>query len=201
MIQMGFMDGYESDNEKYYYFVIDSLTDFLIARSLFEDIRGKDYEVQINIIKSKVESLYNLEESLVIALFDNMSPDYKKIKNLLIDTELIENLDFNTLVKVHFKRDDITAFLECLHLLTIVICCRRWGYTDKPFNCRNYLFNYYCSNRGRLCDLSNTLAGYRFQNGIKNRLKNVLYFTTLNDREDRRDEEAFLFCVVVLRSI
>ncbi len=28
MIQMGFMDGYESDNEKYYYFVIDSLTDF-----------------------------------------------------------------------------------------------------------------------------------------------------------------------------
>ena len=111
MIQMGFMDGYESDNEKYYYFVIDSLTDFLIARSLFEDIRGKDYEVQINIIKSKVESLYNLEESLVIALFDNMSPDYKKIKNLLIDTELIENLDFNTLVKVHFKRDDITAFL------------------------------------------------------------------------------------------
>ena len=77
-----------------------------------------------------------------------------------------------------------------------MICCRRWGYTDKPFNCRNYLFNYYCSNRGRLCDLSNTLAGYRFQNGIKNRLKNVLYFTTLNDREDRRDEEAFYFALL-----
>lgn len=197
MIQMGFMDCYESDNEKYYYFVIDSLTDFLIARSLFEDIRGKNYEEQISIIKLKVESLYNLEESLIIAIFDNMSPDYKKIKDLLFDSELIKNLDFNTLVKVHFKRDDITAFLEMFKPIDHGDLLQTMGgYTDKPFNCRNYLFNYYCSNRGRLCDLSNTLAGYRFQNGIKNRLKNVLYFTTLNDREDRRDEEAFYFALL-----
>lgn len=197
MIQMGFMDGYESDNEKYYYFVIDSLTDFLIARSLFEDIKGKNYEEQISIIKLKVESLYNLEESLIIAIFDNMSPDYKKIKDLLIDAELIKNLDFNTLVKVHFKRDDITAFLEMFKPIDHSDLLQAMGgYTDKPFNCKNYLFDYYCSNRGRLCDLSNTLAGYRFQNGIKNRLKNVLYFTTLNDREDRRDEEAFYFALL-----
>lgn len=197
MIQMGFMDCYESDNEKYYYFVIDSLTDFLIARSLFEDIRGKNYEEQISIIKLKVESLYNLEESLIIAIFDNMSPDYKKIKDLLFDSELIKNLDFNTLVKVHFKRDDIIAFLEMFKPIDHGDLLQAMGgYTDKPFNCRNYLFNYYCSNRGRLCDLSNTLAGYRFQNGIKNRLKNVLYFTTLNDREDRRDEEAFYFALL-----
>lgn len=38
---MGFMDAYERDDMKYYYFAIDSLTDFLIARSLFEDISGK----------------------------------------------------------------------------------------------------------------------------------------------------------------
>ena len=30
----------------------------------------------------------------------------------------------------------------------------------------------------------------------KNRLKNVLYFTTLNDRDDRRDEEAFYFALL-----
>ncbi|MGF0031646.1 hypothetical protein ACQRBN_01600 [Bariatricus sp. SGI.154] len=112
MIQMGFMDCYESDNKKQYYFVIDSLTDFLIARSLFEDIRGKKYEEQISIIKSKVESLYNLEEALIIAIFDNMSPDYEKIKDLLIGTELIEDLDFNTLVKIHYKRENIATFLR-----------------------------------------------------------------------------------------
>ena len=107
MIQMGFMDGYENHNEKYYYFVIDSLTDFLIARSLFEDMRGKSYEEQISIIKSKVESLYNLKESLIIAIFDNISPDYERIRDLLQDTKLIKNLSFDTLVKVHFKYDNI----------------------------------------------------------------------------------------------
>lgn len=197
MIQMGFMDGYENHNEKYYYFVIDSLTDFLIARSLLEDISGKSYEEQINIIKSKVESLYNLEESLIIAIFDNISPDYEKIRDLLQDTKLIENLDFDTLVKVHFKPDGIKDFLGVFkpadhsRLLQAM-----GGYTDKPFNCSNYLFDYFCTSRERVCDLSNILAGYYFQNSIKNRLKNVLYFTTLNDRTDRRDEEAFYFALL-----
>lgn len=60
-----------------------------------------------------------------------------------------------------------------------------------------YLFvNDYILYKRRLCDSSNTLSGYHFQNGIKNRLKNVLYFTTLNDREDRRDDEAFYFALL-----
>lgn len=197
MIQMGFMDAYESDDEKYYYFIIDSLTDFLIARSLFEDISGENYEEQISIIKSKVESLYNLEEALIIAIFDNMSPDYKKIKDLIKDTELIEHLDFNTLVKIHFKRDDIKVFLEMFQPIDHSDLLQSMGgYTDKPFNCSNYLFDYYCESRERLCDLSNILAGYHFQNGIKNRLKNVLYFTTLNDRTNKGEDEAFYFSLL-----
>lgn len=197
MIQMGFMDAYESDDEKYYYFIIDSLTDFLIARSLFEDISGKNYEEQISIIKSKVESLYNLEEALIIAIFDNISPDYKKIKDLIKDTELIEHLDFNTLVKIHFKSDDIKVFLEMFKPIDHSDLLQSMGgYTDKPFNCSNYLFDYYCESRERLCDLSNILAGYYFPNGIKNRLKNVLYFITLNDRTDKREDEAFYFSLL-----
>ena len=194
MMQMNFMDCYEIDNKKQYYFVIDSLTDFLIARSLFNDIREKKYEEQISIIKSKVKALNNLEEALIIAIFDNMSPDYKKIMDLLIDTELIKSLNYNTLVKVHFKQENIASFLSIFKLTDHSRLLQEMGgYTDKPFNCRNYLFDYYCANRERAYDLSNLLSGFYFQNGIKNRLKNVLYFTTLNDREDRRDDEAFYF--------
>lgn len=60
---MGFMDGYERNGEKRYYFVIDSLTDFLIARSLFEDISGKDYQKQVDTIKTKMDTLYSLDET------------------------------------------------------------------------------------------------------------------------------------------
>lgn len=194
MMQMNFMDCYESDNKKQYYFVIDSLTDYLIARSLFNDIRGKKYEEQISIIKAKVKSLYNLEEAVIIAIFDNMVPDYERIRDILIDTGLIESLDFNTVVKVHFKQENIATFLSIFKPTDhSKLLQAMGGYTDKPFNCRNYLFDYYCSNRERAQALSNTLSGFYLQNGIKNRLKNVLYFTTLNDREDRRDDEAFYF--------
>ncbi|KDE70239.1 hypothetical protein FUSO7_10900 [Fusobacterium necrophorum BFTR-2] len=197
MMQMGFMDGYDYEGVKYYYFAIDSLTDFLIARSLFEDISGKKYQQQVSIIKSKADTLYSLEEALIIAIFDNLTPDYKQIKNLLKDTDLIERLDFRTLVKVHFKSNDINIFknnfkpLNHSELLMIM-----GGFTDKPFNCTNYLFDYYCEKRERIIELSNTLAGHHFQNEVKNRLKNILYFTTLNDRVDRRDEEAYYFALL-----
>ena len=197
MIQMGFMDGYERNGEKRYYFVIDSLTDFLIARSLFEDISGKDYQKQVDTIKTKMDTLYSLDEALIIAIFDTLSPDYKEIKKLLMDTELMGRLGFRTLVKIHFKHNNIKLFQENFRPVEHSgLLIAMGGFTDKPFNCSNYLFEYYCEERERITELSNVLAGYHYQNEIKNRLKNVLYFTTLNDRADRRDEEAFYFALL-----
>lgn len=200
MMQMGFMEGFNVNNENIYHFLIDSLTDFLIARSLFKDISGKEHDEQVNVIKSKIKSLHNLEEALIIAIFDNMSPNYKKIDKLLRETGLARYLNYNTIVKVHFKHDDIKNFLEIFkleeHNRHDDLLKTMGGYTDKPFNCSNYLFEHYCASRERICNLSNILAGYHFQSSIKNRLKNVLYFTTLNDRTDRRDEEAYYFAIL-----
>lgn len=197
MVQMGFLDSYELYNKQFYFFVIDSLTDFLISRSFFEDIKGKSYNEQVEIIKSKVNISYNLSEALILAIFDNMSPDYKKIERLLTDTDLIYSLDPETITKIHFKNSDIPKFLEVFKarsgskLLKAV-----GGYTDKPFNCRNYLYNYFCSKNDRVVELSNTMEGFNFQTSIKNRLKNILYFITLNNKEDRRYEEAFYFSLL-----
>ena len=197
MMQMGFVDGFERDGKNWYHFVIDSLTDFLIARSLFEDISEKDYQQQVDTIKNKMDTLYSLNEALIIAIFDNLSPDYGEIQKLLVDTELIKRLDFRTLVKAHFNRNHIKLFQENFrpvkHSEMLMVM---GGFTDKPFNCSNYLFDYYCEEQKRIIELSNLLAGSYSQNTIKNRLKNVLYFTTLNDRVDRRDEEAFYFALL-----
>lgn len=196
MMQMGFIDSYESDGERFYYFAIDSLTDFLIVRSLFVDIRGKEYYQQVQIIKTKTDTLY-IEEALIIAIFDNFSPDYKKIKNILNDTGLIERFNLKMLTKIHFKKNEIKNFQENFKLVNHKNLLRTiGGYTDKPFNCSNYLFEYYCQGSVRTKELSNTLEGYYSQTEVKNRLKNVLYFTTLNDRTDRRDDEAFYFALL-----
>lgn len=113
-MQMGFIDSYESDGERFYYFAIDSLTDFLIVRSLFVDIRGKEYYQQVQIIKTKTDTLY-IEEALIIAIFDNFSPDYKKIKNILNDTGLIERFNLKMLTKIHFKKMKLKTFKKILN--------------------------------------------------------------------------------------
>lgn len=201
MKQMGFMDSYEGNDTRYFYFVIDSLTDYLIARSLFKDICNKDYAEQVEIIKAKSTSLYNIEEALIIAIFDKHNPDYNKIKKVLSDTKLHEQLDFTTLVKVHFKQNEIRLFQECFKPVNHDgLLAAFGGFTDKPFNCSNYLFDYYCSGSERVGELSNVLSDYRFKTGIIKRLRNVLYFTTLNDRVDRRDDEAFYFSLLCCAS-
>lgn len=197
MRQMGFVDENILDDGNHYYFVVDSLTDFLIARSLFEDIDGLEYEKQINIINAKVRLLYNLEEAFIVLLFDKFSPDYECIKKLLIDTALIERIDSSLLIKIHFKKTDIESFQNVFQLIENgELLTKIGGYTDKPFNCCNYLFKYFSNNRDSIIELSNELSGYYFKDLLKNRLKNLLYFITLNDRTDRRDEEAYYFSIL-----
>lgn len=197
MIQLGFLGYYESESIRYFHFLIDSLTDFLVARSLFDDIRGKIFDEQVDIIKSKIRNLYNLEEAVIIAIFDNLSPNYEYIKKLLVSTGLMERLQYDTLVKIKFKKDSIQDFLTVFspakpdELLGVM-----GGYTDKPFNCTNYLRNYYFENECKQTELSVILSGHHFLGGIKGRLKNILYFITLNNRSDRRDDEAYYFAIL-----
>jgi len=197
MIQLGFIGDYVSESVRYFYFAIDSLTDFLIARSLFDDIRDKTFDEQVDIIKSKVGKLYNLEEAFIIAIFDNLAPNYEYIKRLLVATGLMESIQYDTIVKINFRKDAIHKFLqvfsptESYELLGIM-----GGYTDKPYNCTNYLRNYYFKSDRQQKELSRILSGYHFLEGIKGRLKNILYFITLNDRHDRRDDEAYYFSLL-----
>jgi hypothetical protein len=161
------------------------------------DIKDKNFDEQVKIIKNKVENLYNLEEAIIIAIFDNWTPDYDRIQKILSATGLMERFYYETIVKINFKKENIGAFLQVFNptepneLLAVV-----GGFTDKPFNCTNYLKNYYFGDPSRWAELSKALSGYHFLSGIKNRLKNMLYFTTFNNRDDRRDEEVYSFSLL-----
>ena len=197
MKQKGLMDFYIKDDTEYYYFVIDSLTDYLIARSLFNKISKKTNNEKIKIIKAKTSSMFWLKEQFIMVLFDQMKDDYKSIYDILLKTGLLAELDYNVLTKIHFKRDKIKNFLEVFNPIDkYELIHRMGGFTDKPFNCSNYLYDYYCTDKSKIVELSNTLSGKHFLNDIKYRLKNLLYFVTINNRPDRRDDEAFYFSIL-----
>ena len=196
MRQAGFLSVYDYDDKQYYFFAIDSLTDFLIARSIFDELTEKSFDEQVAIISRKTDNLYNAKEAIMIAIFDKFAPDYQYIKQLLEKANLTRAIQYETLNKINFKKENISDFLQVFRPVnTEELILNFGGYTDKPFNCTNYLNSYYKSSTSQLRELSSVLAGARFHGHTKGRLKNILYFLTLNNKEDRRCEEAFYYAL------
>ena len=110
MKQAAIMESFTYDGEDLCVFAIDSLTDFLIARSLFDDISGKEIQEQKNIIETKKDKIGNLDEAIILAIFDNMSPDYKRIATLLDQTKLMSSLRHETILKIRFQKEWIEQF-------------------------------------------------------------------------------------------
>lgn len=199
MIQLGFLDFFERENKIEYFFTIDSLTDFLLARSLFEDMKRKTDTELIEILRNKLAIMPSLREAVLILLFDKFSPDYKRIREIIVNINL-EYMLYETIPKIHFDEKDINNFQNIFNpyqkdmLLNII-----GGYTAKPFNCSNFLFEYYCTNVKRCRELSDLLREFRALDNIKNRLKNVLYFITLNKKGEQK-QEAFYFSLLCCSS-
>lgn len=177
MEQNGFVNKYGTDR---FSFVIESLADYLIVRYMWVEISGKSKEECAQIIMQKTDEFYSLStDTIILMLFDKFYPDYATIKYILEQTKLISDFNYNTLLKIHFKPEDIFVFSNCFspgkpEELLIDFA----GYPNKPFNCTNYLTDYYLKDAQKQTqELSKRLSGKHFLGNLKGRLKNILYFT------------------------
>ena len=193
MEQMGFLSHYTRKEMTYCSFVIDTLADYLIARNMWEDLRGLDAKACVEIVEKKLEAFYGLQEMLILMLFDKFSPDYAKIRDILRETKLIEHLDQETLVKVHFRPEDISAFQKIFipqsHKESLLYFA---GYVNKPFNCTNHLNQYYLENEEKqTIELTQLLARKHFLGTLRSRLKNALYYICKCECTENRSTETF----------
>ena len=111
-------------------------------------------------------------------IYIESTPDYKTIKRIIVETGLTEYFDYRTLVKIHFNPEDIKAFLDefkCNRTNDLIV--EFAGYVNKPFNCINYLNDYYLGDVERQTkEISKRLSGRHFLGDLRGRLKNILYF-------------------------
>lgn len=194
---MGMFNFTVYDNENICSFSSEYLTDFLIARSLFDNFKDKSIDEIVNLIEKKKSIFYGANEPLILIIFDKYSDDYNMIYDILERTGLIADLQHETILKVVFKTDDhIKKFVE-------VFCPQNsselikffGGYINKPFNCINYLNDYFLYNKtAQLRELTEILSGQKLSN-VKLRLKSILYLTLLQDSDKERNKEAFYFAL------
>lgn len=193
MEQMGFLSHYSSKDTTYCSFTLDSLADYLIARYMWEDLRGCDTRACVATIEAKLDTFYGIHEMLILLLFDKFSPDYEKIADILRETKLIEYLDQGTLVKVHFRAEDILAFQRVFspqsHGESLLYFA---GYVNKPFNCTHFLNQYYLGDEEKQTkELTRLLAKKHFWGSLHSRLKNALYYICKCKCTDSRAIETF----------
>ena len=143
------MQHYTLEDQVFYVSRVETLTDFLLARYFVQDIRGKTEESQLNIIKQRREDFPQMDEAFIISLFDAID-DCKKVGVLLRKSGLIKSFRLDYLCHIRFSDVQIRAFQEEFHIENNAkLILHIGGYSNKPYNCQNYLNEYYFSDPGK----------------------------------------------------
>lgn len=193
MERSGFLTHYTYDGEDHYTFLIESLADYLIARSMWDDLKSKSEDECVLVIKGKIQKMHSIKEMVILLLFDFYSTDYEKIKRILTNTDLIHELDYDLIVKLHFTPERAKEFEKIFspkrpyELIEFFA-----GYPNKPFNCTSYLNDYYFKNpSAQTVELSTQLSKKHFLYRLISRLKNALYLTNKCECNEARTKENF----------
>lgn len=196
MLQRNLLISYLYQETEYFEFGLELLSDFLIARNLFNDLSNASLDKQIEIIKSKTEGIPHLEEAVIILLFSRTPINYQDLKLILEKTGLMNSFLPETLRKIRFNSTDIPAFRKVFHLNGFSRPFEVFaGYSNQPFNCTNHYNHLLLNDTLLLNKLSSVLAGKHFHGNTIHRLKNILYMASYLPLADIQKREAFWFSV------
>ena len=196
MEQCGYLSVFTHNEKPSIFFSSETLMDYLIARAMLDPISAQSPEERVNYIKCKTQAMPSIKEALIIALFDKYKNRYHDLKKILIDSDLMEEFSSDVLVKITFEQDDIPAFMDTFKVEEPL----QWllnigGYSNKPFNCINYLNNYFMNNATAQIELTDLFSNKHLLGNVIGRLKNLLYFIAFNGAEDNRVDEAYYFAL------
>ena len=195
MNEIGLISTYSYDGTEYLVYTNESIMDYLVARNLFKELGSLDRDGQCKLIKQKVDRIFGLREAAILVIFDLYKDDYSGAYFLMEKTHLLEDLNPELLLKAKFfnrSEEFLKVFKlnDSSELLPIF-----GGYRDKPFNCTNYLNQYYSNKNHQLIELSTLLSGRYNVGRLVDRLQHILYYINFDEHENRDDDELFFFAM------
>lgn len=141
MIQNDFMGSYEHDDTLYFLFTIQRLSDYIIARSLFDFIKDKDENDIINLVNEKLDKMYSMYEAFALVLLDKYKDkDINTALRIIFKSEIGKELDIGIFKKISFNGKQIKCIQEFIKYENVQnLFLLLGGYVNRPFNCKNYL--------------------------------------------------------------
>lgn len=191
MIQNDFMGTYEHDDILYFLFTIQRLSDYIIARSLFDFIKDRDENDIVNIINEKLEKMYSMHEAFALVLLDKYKDkDINVALRIIFKSNIGKELDINIFKKISFNNKQIKSIQEFIKYENVQnLFLLLGGYPNRPFNCKNYLNQKILDNENVQKKL---LVKYRESEYLMH-LKNMVYTLPFLEKENDILEEYFYY--------
>ena len=194
LIEYNFIDSFEMEKKEWFFFTLDTFADFLIARSLFDEIKKGCNTKYVN-VSNKLNNLYSLQEMLPIIVFD-YSDSFEEAINILENFDYTYSLEVFSRIKFKYKNFNVIqkhyGQKDIWHCFTTL-----GGLPDKPYNCTNYL-NDFLKNKDVYIKFAseqmNSYYGYGIDT-IISRLKNMFYFLDFHRKLNDRNSEFFWYSI------
>lgn len=191
MIQNDFMGSYEHDDTLYFLFTVQRLSDYIIARSLFDFIKDKDENDIINLVNEKLDKMYSMHEAFALVLLDKYKDkDINTALRIIFKSEIGKELNIRIFKKISFNGKQIKCIQEFIKYENVQnLFLLLGGYVNRPFNCKNYL-------NQKILDDENIqkklLVKFRESEYLMN-LKNMVYTLPFLEKETDILEEYFYY--------
>lgn len=191
MIQNDFMGSYEHDDTLYFLFTIQRLSDYIIARSLFDFIKDRDENDIVNIINEKLDKMYSMHEAFALVLLDKYKDkDINVALRIIFKSNIGKELNINIFKKISFNNKQIKSIQEFIKYENVQnLFLLLGGYPNRPFNCKNYLNQKILDNENVQKKL---LVKYRESEYLMH-LKNMVYTLPFLEKENDILEEYFYY--------
>ncbi len=198
LISFNLLSFYDFAGEKNYFFVMETYTDYLIARSMFDFLKKNFSEESISVVKSKIDKMFSLRELFILVIVDYSST----IEEALIIIKKC-NLELNSSIisKMNFKGKDVQTFQKsfiCSQSFSLDMFEYLAGLYNKPFNCTNYINEIFLNNKDIFISFAKRYGTniQRFSfNTINLKLKNMLYRIDMNYINCPEYEEYFWYSI------
>jgi hypothetical protein len=138
-----FIGTYDYDNDTFVYFINETLTDYLIARFLFDNLVGLNISEIEEYINEMVRIFYSIHDQIILMLFEKYEDNIEIALRIIKESDLNNYLDIEIFNELNLSTDNMMKIQKLLKVNISLeqLLIRAGGNESNPFNCTNFLNN------------------------------------------------------------